>query len=104
VLQLAPSEPAEGESVTAIGYPGSVDDVTDISEEPSFKTGHVSALQTSGGVPFIQTDAAFSAGMSGGAARRLAVAPLHPLLRDVDCSKLVGAALLRWLWRWWLGH
>src|SRR5262249_30637884 len=52
--------------VTAIGYPASVDKVTDPSNEPSFKDGHVSAMQTYNGLPFIQTDSALSAGMSGG--------------------------------------
>jgi S1-C subfamily serine protease len=66
ILQIAPAEPSEGDSITAIGYPASVDEVTDPTLQPSLKTGHVSALQTLDGVPFIQTDAALSAGMSGG--------------------------------------
>ena len=66
-VELAPkSEIQIGTPVLAIGYPGSVDSVTDTNLEPSNKDGKISSKKTSGGVPFYEISAATSPGMSGG--------------------------------------
>lgn len=67
-LPVATQAPQLGEPVTAIGFPGSVSDVSDISRQmPSYKTGSVSSRQyTDRGVPNTEIDAAVSGGMSGG--------------------------------------
>jgi len=67
-LALAPSAPEIGSSVIAIGYPGSVSEVTDPSTAPSVETGTISGERTLNGVPFTEIDAATSHGMSGGPA------------------------------------
>lgn len=57
-----------GTEIAAIGYPGSVDAVTDVDYTPSVKTGTVSSEKTVGGglLKVYEIDAAVSAGMSGG--------------------------------------
>jgi serine protease Do len=65
-LQVAPSGAESGANVVAIGYPGSVSDVTDPSQDPSVESGTVSGQRTVQGVPFTQIDAPISGGMSGG--------------------------------------
>ncbi|MGV9746293.1 trypsin-like peptidase domain-containing protein [Rhodococcus zopfii] len=57
---------AIGTPVLSVGFPGSTEQVTDPSLEPTNKSGKVSAKKTSGTVPFYETDAALSGGMSGG--------------------------------------
>ncbi|MCK8674418.1 trypsin-like peptidase domain-containing protein [Rhodococcus sp. HM1] len=57
---------AIGTPVLSVGFPGSTEKVTDPSLEPTNKSGKVSAKKTSGTVPFYETDAALSGGMSGG--------------------------------------
>ncbi|HEX8631417.1 MAG TPA: trypsin-like peptidase domain-containing protein [Catenuloplanes sp.] len=60
-----------GTRVLSIGYPGSTDEVTDASFEPTNKDGQISAKKTSGSVPVYETSAALSGGMSGGPAVNL---------------------------------
>ncbi|MCU0278933.1 MAG: trypsin-like peptidase domain-containing protein [Candidatus Nanopelagicales bacterium] len=57
-----------GTQVVAIGYPASVDLVTDASFNPSFKEGTISAEKTVEGglLPVYEISAAVSGGMSGG--------------------------------------
>lgn len=66
ILEIAESKPEIGAEVISAGYPGSVAQVVDTAQEPSFKSGGVSSHQTTAGVPFIEIDAAVSGGMSGG--------------------------------------
>jgi hypothetical protein len=67
-LAIAADAPAIGDPVTAIGYPGSVVSVTDVSRlRASFKSGTVSSSQvTDSGVAGTEINAQVSAGMSGG--------------------------------------
>jgi S1-C subfamily serine protease len=65
-LLAADADVQIGTSVLSIGYPGSVDKVTDVSLEPSVKDGRVSSKKTADGFPVYETSAAVSAGMSGG--------------------------------------
>ncbi len=66
-LQLAPSGPNVGDTVDAVGYPGSVGQVVDSNVEATFAQGQVGAnQQTSNGAPFTEVSAAMSPGMSGG--------------------------------------
>src|SRR5207244_3297968 len=55
-----------GTPLLSIGYPASADAVTDPSLEPSDKDGQVSSKKTIGSVPFYETSAAVTPGMSGG--------------------------------------
>lgn len=57
---------AIGTPVLSIGYPASADAVTDTTLEPSNKDGQVSTTRTIGSVPFYETSASLSPGMSGG--------------------------------------
>ena len=70
VLELAPPDSVEvGTNVVSVGYPGSVDDVTDSSTfDPSFKEGSISSEKTIGDglVSVWEISAAISPGMSGG--------------------------------------
>ncbi|WP_413248888.1 trypsin-like peptidase domain-containing protein [Sinomonas flava] len=67
-LTMAQKSPGTGERVTAVGFAGSVTDVSDASRQrASFKTGTVSSRQvTTTGVPVTEIDAAVTNGMSGG--------------------------------------
>jgi serine protease Do len=67
-LELADGIPETGESITSIGFPGSVMTVADVQRQhPSHKNGTVSSRQYSKhGVPSTEIDAAVSGGMSGG--------------------------------------
>jgi S1-C subfamily serine protease len=69
-LQLAPADyvPQEGTKIVSIGYPQSVDYVTDATFDPSFKDGTVSSIKTidNGLLKVYETDTALSGGMSGG--------------------------------------
>lgn len=67
-LPVSTDTPAMGQEVTAIGFPGSVSAVSDVSRQaPSYKSGTVSSRQyTESGVPNTEIDAAVSGGMSGG--------------------------------------
>ncbi|NKQ57777.1 trypsin-like serine protease [Amycolatopsis sp. K13G38] len=56
----------DGTEVIAAGYPGTVSQVVDPKLQPSFKTGTISSKQTRNGVPFTETSAASTPGMSGG--------------------------------------
>jgi S1-C subfamily serine protease len=69
VLQLSDNaNTGVGTEVVAVGYPASVDLVTDASFDPSFKEGSISAEKTtqSGLLPVYEISAAVSGGMSGG--------------------------------------
>lgn len=55
-----------GTDVLAIGYPASADNISDATLEPSNKDGKISNKRTEGGVPFYETSAATTQGMSGG--------------------------------------
>lgn len=66
-LLLAPASAVDiGTEVSAVGYPGSTDLVTDETLEPTNKDGEVNAKKTHKGVPFYEVSAAISGGMSGG--------------------------------------
>lgn len=65
--ELAPdADVGQGTPVLSIGYPGSTAEVTDPGLESTFKDGQISSKTTSGSVPFYETSAAVSQGMSGG--------------------------------------
>ena len=69
VLKLAPGSTVDvGTEVVAVGYPASVDVVTDVTFEASFKDGSVSSHKTTGGglVGAYEISAPVSKGMSGG--------------------------------------
>jgi serine protease Do len=58
-----------GSNVLAIGYPAAADNITNATDatlEPSNKDGKISSKRTEGGVPFYETSAATTQGMSGG--------------------------------------
>ncbi|ABL81900.1 MULTISPECIES: trypsin-like peptidase domain-containing protein [unclassified Nocardioides] len=67
-LPMATDEVDVGTDVVSIGYPASVDSVTDPNLTPSFKDGSISSVKTvQGGVlPVYEISAAVSGGMSGG--------------------------------------
>jgi hypothetical protein len=68
-LPLADGEPEVGQDVVAVGYPASVDDVTDASSfTPSYKDGSISSKKTQGDGLYntYEISAAVSGGMSGG--------------------------------------
>jgi S1-C subfamily serine protease len=67
-IPLATKDLEIGTEIVAIGYPGSVDLVTDATFSPSFKDGAVSSRKTvSGGLLTVyEISAAVSGGMSGG--------------------------------------
>ncbi|GAA1143513.1 trypsin-like peptidase domain-containing protein [Nocardioides aquiterrae] len=67
-LPIATDEVEVGTDVVSIGYPASVDSVTDPNLTPSFKDGSISSVKTvQGGVlPVYEISAAVSGGMSGG--------------------------------------
>ncbi|MFC0713694.1 trypsin-like peptidase domain-containing protein [Cellulomonas biazotea] len=67
-LPVADADPASGTEVTAIGFAGAVQDVTDATRaRASFKSGTVSSQQiTDEGVPRTEVSADLTAGMSGG--------------------------------------
>ena len=67
-IPLATEDLEIGTEIVAIGYPGSVDLVTDATFSPSFKDGAVSSKKTvSGGLLTVyEISAAVSGGMSGG--------------------------------------
>lgn len=65
-LLASDDDVAIGTPVLSVGFPGSTAGVTDPTLEPTNKSGKVSAKKTSGTVPFYETDAALSGGMSGG--------------------------------------
>lgn len=68
-MTVADTEPETGDSVTSIGFPGAVADVstTMAIQNPSFKTGTVSSRQVSPrGVAGFEINADISSGMSGG--------------------------------------
>jgi len=66
-IVLAPASDVQvGASVESVGYPGSADEQTDASLEPSVKGGQVSSKRSLGSVPFYEVSAPLSAGMSGG--------------------------------------
>jgi len=66
-LELADDAGIEvGTEVVSVGFPGSVDLVTDQSSDPSFKEGSISSEKTRNGVRTFEISAAVSEGMSGG--------------------------------------
>ena len=69
-LELAPDDAdvQVGAHITAVGFPGSVDDVTDQDYNPTFAGGEIQRIGTRGGgkVTVYQHGAAVSGGMSGG--------------------------------------
>jgi S1-C subfamily serine protease len=66
VLLMSPTDPVNGDPVTAVGYPADADKIVDPSLNPTFKTGTVSGIQTQHGAPFVQHSAPILSGMSGG--------------------------------------
>lgn len=67
-LPLVDEDLETGTEIAAVGFPGTVDDVVDVSYTPSIKTGTVSSEKTVGGglLKVYEIDAAVSPGMSGG--------------------------------------
>lgn len=68
-MTVAEEDPQTGDSVTSIGFPGAVADVSTSMaiQNPSFKTGTVSSRQVSPrGVAGYEINADISSGMSGG--------------------------------------
>jgi serine protease Do len=66
-IELAPEGTAPiGTPVLSIGYPGSTDQVTDVTFEPTNKDGKINAQKTVNTVSFLEMSAALSGGMSGG--------------------------------------
>jgi S1-C subfamily serine protease len=68
-LLLAPDADIDiGTPVLSVGYPGSTDQVTDQSLEPTYKDGQINAKKTREGglLPVYEMSAALSGGMSGG--------------------------------------
>ncbi|MEF2978183.1 trypsin-like peptidase domain-containing protein [Subtercola sp. YIM 133946] len=66
VLVVSSSQPATGQQVDAIGYPGNVTSLVSGNPEPTFAQGQVSGRQQTDGGPFTQVGVAMSPGMSGG--------------------------------------
>lgn len=71
---LAKHDPVVGRDVVSIGYPASVDAVSDLDYAPSYKDGDISSKKTTGAglVPSFEISAAMSGGMSGGPTVNLA--------------------------------
>jgi serine protease Do len=66
-VELTPDSDVQiGSDVLSVGYPASTDEVTDASLDPTNKDGQISAKRTVGSVPFYETSAALTQGMSGG--------------------------------------
>ncbi len=68
-ILMAPTDDIDvGTPVLSVGYPGSTDQVTDQSLEPTYKDGQINSEKTrSGGLlPVYEMSAALSGGMSGG--------------------------------------
>jgi hypothetical protein len=68
-LPLADAEPEVGQDIVSVGYPASVDEVTDeTSYTPSYKDGSISSKKTQGNGLYntYEISAAVSGGMSGG--------------------------------------
>ncbi|MFC9786914.1 trypsin-like peptidase domain-containing protein [Rhodococcus sp. NPDC127528] len=55
-----------GTPILAVGYPGSTDRVTDVTLDPTNKSGKISKKSTQDTMPVYEIDAALSPGMSGG--------------------------------------
>ncbi len=69
VLELAPEEVPVGTEVTAVGFAGASDDVSDPSMSPTYRGGEVTSngrTQGGGALPVYEVSAALSGGMSGG--------------------------------------
>ncbi|MEF2976139.1 trypsin-like peptidase domain-containing protein [Subtercola sp. YIM 133946] len=66
VLVVSTTQPATGETVDAIGYPGNVTDLVSGNPQPTFSQGQVSGRQQTDGGPFTQIGVTMSPGMSGG--------------------------------------
>ncbi|MCU1478003.1 MAG: serine protease [Subtercola sp.] len=66
VLVVSTTQPATGQQVDAIGYPGNVTSLVSGNPEPTFAQGQVSGRQQTDGGPFTQIGVAMSPGMSGG--------------------------------------
>ncbi|UFS60082.1 trypsin-like peptidase domain-containing protein [Subtercola endophyticus] len=66
VLVVSQTQPATGQQVDAIGYPGNVTSLVSGNPEPTFAQGQVSGRQQTDGGPFTQIGVAMSPGMSGG--------------------------------------
>ena len=68
-ILMAPTDDIDvGTPVLSVGYPGSTDQVTDQTLEPTYKDGQINSEKTrSGGLlPVYEMSAALSGGMSGG--------------------------------------
>jgi S1-C subfamily serine protease len=68
-ILMAPTDDVDvGTPVLSVGYPGSTDQVTDQTLEPTYKDGQINSEKTrSGGLlPVYEMSAALSGGMSGG--------------------------------------
>ncbi|RFA09570.1 hypothetical protein B7R54_10325 [Subtercola boreus] len=66
VLLVSGEQPATGQKVDAIGYPGNVTDLVSGNPQPTFAQGQVSGRQQTDGGPFTQIGVTMSPGMSGG--------------------------------------
>jgi S1-C subfamily serine protease len=68
LLLAASADVTIGTPVLSVGYPGSSDEVTDQSLEPTFKDGQINSEKTREGglLPVYEMSAALSGGMSGG--------------------------------------
>jgi hypothetical protein len=69
VLELAPEEVPVSTEVTAVGFAGASDDVSDPSMSPTYRGGEVTSngrTQGGGALPVYEVSAALSGGMSGG--------------------------------------
>lgn len=68
LLLAPPGEIEIGTPVLSVGYPGSSDEVTDATYEPTFKDGQINSKKTreGGTLPVYEMSAALSGGMSGG--------------------------------------
>jgi hypothetical protein len=66
-VEVAPTADLQvGTPLLAIGYPGTANQISDETLEPSNKDGKISNRRTEGGVPFYEISAATTGGMSGG--------------------------------------
>ncbi|RFA11911.1 hypothetical protein B7R21_11220 [Subtercola boreus] len=66
VLVVSGEQPATGQKVDAIGYPGNVTGLVSGNPQPTFAQGQVSGRQQTDGGPFTQIGVTMSPGMSGG--------------------------------------